>query len=140
MSQIMPQPSEEHIDVVMINLCYLRLKSSLEEGLMFTKHGHLEIDGYTHKRVGNVIDWRSGYFTFVGGNLVNWRIEKQGYSSIVKYAEVEVRGITHDIRELLWLKRIMMEIGFAPTSEMKKMFTLWFILKELEDEQISKSR
>ncbi|KAK3025746.1 hypothetical protein RJ639_040438 [Escallonia herrerae] len=51
-------------------------KSSPGKGLMFRKHHHLDIDGNTDADwAGNATDRRSmsGYFTFVGGNLVTWR-------------------------------------------------------------------
>ncbi|XP_048427877.1 uncharacterized mitochondrial protein AtMg00810-like [Pyrus x bretschneideri] len=44
------------------------------------KHGHLEVKGYTDADwAGNITDGRStsGYFTFIGGNLVTWRSKKQ---------------------------------------------------------------
>ena len=33
-------------------------------------------------------------------------------------AEAEFRGMVKGICELLWLKRLLTEIGFAPSSEM----------------------
>ena len=49
------------------------LKGTIGKGIMFSKNGHLEITGYTDADwVGNISDRKStsGYFTFVGGNLV----------------------------------------------------------------------
>jgi len=42
------------------------------KGLMFSKNNHLNVEGYTDDWVGNVLDkkFTSGYFTFVGENLV----------------------------------------------------------------------
>ena len=45
-------------------------------GLVFSKNGHLNVEGYTDADwAGSISDRRStsGYFTFVGGNLVTWR-------------------------------------------------------------------
>ena len=48
---------------------------------MFSNHNNiLEICGFTNADLaGNITDQRStsGYFTFVGGNLVMWRSKKQ---------------------------------------------------------------
>ena len=47
---------------------------------MFCKYGHTDVEGYTDADwAGSVTDRRStsGYFTFVGGNLVTWRSKKQ---------------------------------------------------------------
>ncbi|CAL9022112.1 unnamed protein product, partial [Prunus brigantina] len=70
-SQFMHSPSEDHMNSVLRILRYL--KSAPGKGLMFSKHGHLNIDGYSDADwAGNVTDRKStsGYFTFVGGNLV----------------------------------------------------------------------
>ena len=64
-------PSEYHKDAVMRILRYL--KSSPGKGLMFLKNDHLNVDGYTDADwAGNITDSKStsGYFTFVGDNLV----------------------------------------------------------------------
>jgi len=70
-SQFMHYPSEEHMDVVVRILRYL--KSAPGRGLLFSKNGHLEVEGYTDADwAGNISDRKStsGYFTFIGGNLV----------------------------------------------------------------------
>ncbi|CAL8168114.1 unnamed protein product [Prunus armeniaca] len=77
-SQFIHSPSEDHMNAVLRILRYL--KSAPAKGLMFSKHGHLNIDGYSDADwAGNVTDRKStsGYFTFVGGNLVTWRSKKQ---------------------------------------------------------------
>ncbi|XP_022876792.1 uncharacterized protein LOC111394998 [Olea europaea var. sylvestris] len=73
-SQFMHAPSEKHIDAVYRILRYL--KRSLGKGLLFSRNDGLNIEGYTDA------DWAgdqttrkstSGYFTFVGSNLVTNR-------------------------------------------------------------------
>jgi hypothetical protein len=76
-SQFMHCPSKNHMDTVVQIIRYL--KSAPGKGLMFSKNGHLDIEGYTNVDwVGNLSDRKSisGYFTFVGGNLVTWRSKK----------------------------------------------------------------
>ncbi|KAL0393486.1 UNVERIFIED_CONTAM: Retrovirus-related Pol polyprotein from transposon RE1 [Sesamum latifolium] len=73
-SQFMHSPSEEHINAITRILRYL--KSSPGKGIMFTKGNNLNISAYTDADwAGSVEDRRStsGYFTFVGENLVTWR-------------------------------------------------------------------
>uniref|UniRef100_A0A2N9HID0 GAG-pre-integrase domain-containing protein n=1 Tax=Fagus sylvatica TaxID=28930 RepID=A0A2N9HID0_FAGSY len=109
---------EEHMEAVTRILKYL--KSSPGKGLMFSKNDHLEVEGYTDADwAGNISDRKStsGYFTFVGGNLVTWRSKKQKVVALSS-AEAEFRGMAKGLCELLWLKRLLTEIGFAPTSEM----------------------
>ncbi|CAL9025926.1 unnamed protein product, partial [Prunus brigantina] len=101
-SQFMHSPSEDHMNAVLRILRYL--KSAPGKGLMFSKHGHLNIDGYSDADwAGNVTDRKStsGYFTFVGGNLVTWRSKKQNVVALSS-AEAEFRGMTKRICELLW--------------------------------------
>ena len=117
-SQFMHCPSEEHMEAVTRILKYL--KSSPGKGLMFSKNDHLEVEGYTDADwAGNISDRKStsGYFTFVGGNLVTWRSKKQKVVALSS-AEAEFRGMAKGLCELLWLKRLLTEIGFAATSEM----------------------
>ena len=117
-SQFMHCPSEDHMDAVIRILRYL--KSSPGKGLMFSKNNHLNVDGYTDADwAGNISDRKStsGYFTFVGGNLVTWRSKKQKVVALSS-AEAEFRGMAKGLCELLWLRRLLAEIGFAPSSEM----------------------
>lgn len=79
-NQFMHAPSEEHLHAVNRILRYL--KGTPGKGLLFSKHGVSSIEGYTDADA----DWagdqttrksKSGYFTFVNGNLVTWRSKKQ---------------------------------------------------------------
>ena len=65
--------------------------------------------------VGAIDDRRStsGNFTFVGGNLVTWRSKKQNvvaHSSV----EAEFRGMALGICEALWLRLLLMDLGYLP--------------------------
>ncbi|CAL2271851.1 unnamed protein product [Prunus armeniaca] len=96
------------------------LKSAPGKGLIFSKHGHLNIDGYSDADwAGNVTDRKStsGYFTFVGGNLVTWRSKKQNVVALSS-AEAEFRGMTKGICELIWLRKLLTKLGYKPTSTM----------------------
>ncbi|KAK3004952.1 hypothetical protein RJ639_020199 [Escallonia herrerae] len=117
-SQFMHNPSKDHMNAVIRILQYL--KSSPGKGLMFRKHHHLDIDGYTDADwAGNATDRRStsGYFKFVGGNLVTWRSKKQNVVALSS-AEAEFRGMAKGLCELLWLKVLLAEIGYSSKSSM----------------------
>lgn len=106
-SQFMHNPSEEHMKAVIRILRYL--KASPGKGLMFRKCNHLNIDGYTDADwAGSITDRKStsGYFTFVGGNLVTWRSKKQKVVALSS-AEAEFRGMAKGLCELLWLKELL---------------------------------
>ena len=87
---------------------------------MFSKHGHLDIVGYTNSDfAGSILDRKStsGYVSFVGGNLVTWRSEKQNVLSLSS-AEVEYRDFHHATTELAWLKILLKELEFGPKKPM----------------------
>ena len=81
----------------------------------------MNITGYCDADwAGCVVDRRStaGYFTFVGGNLVTWKSKKQNVVALSS-AEAEFRGMVKGICELLWLRKLLTELGFEPSTEMK---------------------
>ncbi|CAL5428100.1 unnamed protein product [Camellia sinensis] len=118
-SQFMHSPSEEHMNAVIRILRYL--KSSPGKGIMFTKGCNLEVEGYTDADWAGSIDDRrstSGYFTFVGGNLVTWRSKKQEVVARSS-AEAEYRGMAKGVCELLWIKSLMQDLHIKQTNPMR---------------------
>ena len=118
-NQFMHSPKEEHMNVVIRILRYL--KSSLGKGIMFTKGNNLDIRGYTDAGQAGSIDDRcstSGYFTFIGGNLVTWRSKKQDIAA-KSSAEAKYRGMAKGICELLWLKMMLEELKVTKEEPMK---------------------
>ncbi|KAL6335920.1 hypothetical protein AAG906_003545 [Vitis piasezkii] len=117
-SQFMHNSSEDHMGVVIRILRYL--KSSPGKGLMFSENVHLNIEGYMNADwAGNILDRNStsGYFTFMGGNLVTWRSKKQKVVALSS-AEVEFRDMAKGLCELLWLRSLLIEVDFPPSSTM----------------------
>ncbi|GKA15748.1 putative RNA-directed DNA polymerase [Tanacetum coccineum] len=117
-SRFMHAPNKDHMKAVIRILRYL--KSSPGKGLFFAKTGSLEVEGYTDADwAGDKSDGKStsGYFTFVGGNLVTWRSKKQKVVARSS-AESEFRGMVHGVCELLWIKRIMRDLGFEVRESM----------------------
>jgi hypothetical protein len=56
------------------------LKGTPGRRLWFKKNGHLDLEGYYDADWASSRDDRrstSGYYVFVGGNLVSWRSKKQ---------------------------------------------------------------
>lgn len=114
-SQFMHDPSEQHMNAVMHILRYLN--SAPGKGMLFTKNGNLQdIDVYTDADWAGALDDRrstSGYFTFMGGNLVTWRSKKQNVVARSS-AEAEFRGLTLGLCEALWLKHFLEDLGYSP--------------------------
>ncbi|KAK9065205.1 hypothetical protein SSX86_016588 [Deinandra increscens subsp. villosa] len=117
----MHKPQVTHMEAVMRIVRYL--KGTVGHGVLFKPNGHLETHGYTDTNwAGDKGDRRStsGYFTFVGGNLVTWRSKKQKVVALSS-AEAEFRGVARGLAELLWIRKLLIEIGFAPTKTSKLM-------------------
>ncbi|CAL8157474.1 unnamed protein product [Prunus armeniaca] len=115
-SQFMHSPSEDHMGAVMRILRYLKVTPG--KGLMFCKNGHTDVEGYTDADWAGSVTNRcsmSGYFTFVGGNLVTWRSKKQ---KVVSRSSAEYRGMAQGVCELLWLRRLLRDLGFGPQKPM----------------------
>ncbi|RVW37258.1 Retrovirus-related Pol polyprotein from transposon RE1 [Vitis vinifera] len=78
-SQYMYNSGEQHMNAVMRILRYL--KNAPGKGILFTKNvDHQSIEVCTDVDWVGVVDDRrstSGYFSFVGGNLVTWKSKKQ---------------------------------------------------------------
>ena len=114
----MHNPSDRHMSAVNRILAYL--KSSPGKCIMFSKHGHLYIMGYTDSDfAGSKLDRKStsGYVSFVGDNLVTWRSKKQNVVSLSS-AEAEYRALHHATTELTWLRILLGELGYGPQKPM----------------------
>ncbi|KAJ0927704.1 putative RNA-directed DNA polymerase [Helianthus annuus] len=115
-SQFMHQPQVSHMEAVWRIIRYL--KGTTSYGILFQPNKHLKIQAYTDA------DWAgdkgnrrstSGYFTLVGGNLVTWKSKKQKVVALSS-AEAEFRGIARGLAEVLWIRKLLSEIGFSQTS------------------------
>ncbi|CAN6720151.1 unnamed protein product [Malus baccata var. baccata] len=118
-SQFMHSPSVDHMEAMMRILAYL--KSAPGKGVLYESHGHMRIEGFTDADwASDVTDRRStsGYFTFVGGNLVMWRSKKQNVVSRSS-VEAEYRGMAHGVCEMLWLRKLLESLGFTQKEAMK---------------------
>lgn len=119
-SQFMHNPGKQHLNAVMRILRYL--KSAPGKGILFTKNVDCKsIDAYSDADWAGAVDNRrstSGYFTFVGGNLVTWRSKKQNVVARSS-AEAEFRGMALGICEVLWLRLLLKDLGYLPTQPIR---------------------
>ena len=118
-SQFMHNPGEQHMNAVMRILRYL--KSAPGKGILFTKNVECQsVDAYSDANWAGAIHDRqstSRYFTSVGSNLVTWRSKKQNVVARSS-AEAEFRGMALEICEALWLRLLLMDLGW-PTQPIR---------------------
>ena len=116
-SQFMHNPEEQHMNAVMRILRYL--KHAPGKGILFSKNkDYQNVHAYTDADWAGAVDDRrstSGYFTFVGGNLVTWRSKKQNVVARSS-AEAEFRGMALGICEALWLRFLLQDLGYQPNQ------------------------
>lgn len=89
------------------------LKGTPGKGLFFKKQEQRLIEVYSDANWGGTYkDKRStlGYCSFVWGNLVTWKSQKQRVVS-KSSAESELRSLSQGISEGLWIRRVMEEIN-----------------------------
>nr|GEX57191.1 putative ribonuclease H-like domain-containing protein [Tanacetum cinerariifolium] len=113
-SQFMHQPQATHINAVLRIIRYL--KGTTRHMVLFKSNGHLNIRVYTNAdRAGDKGNRRStsGYFSLVGDNLVTWKSKKQKVVSLSS-VEAELRGISRGLAEVLWIRKLLTEVGFPP--------------------------
>lgn len=119
-SSFMHNPGEQHMNAVIRILRYL--KGTIGKGVLFKKTGNCcDVDVYTDADWAGAIDDRrstSGYFTFLGGNLVTWRSKKQTVVARSS-AEAELRGLVLGLCEGLWLKMLLRDLGCMTTRPIK---------------------
>ncbi|XP_059636051.1 uncharacterized mitochondrial protein AtMg00810-like [Cornus florida] len=118
-SQFMHNPKESHFRGMYRILQYL--KGTPGKGILFKKGKELILKAYTDADfAGSLIDRRStsGYCTFLRGNLVTWRSEKQNVVARSS-TEVEFRAMTLGICKLLWLKIVLEDLRVKWEGPMK---------------------
>ncbi|GKA90709.1 retrotransposon protein, putative, ty1-copia subclass [Tanacetum coccineum] len=99
------------------------LKGTTGHGILFKSNGHLKSQLYTDADwAGDKNNRRStaGYFTLVCGNLVTRRSKKHKVVALSS-VEAEFRGITRGITEVLWIRKLLTEIGYPPQEPSKVM-------------------
>ncbi|XP_021986575.1 secreted RxLR effector protein 161-like [Helianthus annuus] len=120
-SKFMHQPQVAHMEAAQRILRYL--KGTVGHGVLFKTNGHLNVELNTDA------DWAgdkgnrrstSRYFSLVDGNLVTWRSKKQKVVALSS-AEAEFRGIARGLNEVLWIRKLLEDIGFFQKEPSKVM-------------------
>ena len=91
------------------------IKGTPGQGVLYENKGHTHIVGYCDADwVGSPADRRStsGYYVFMGGNLISWKSKKQDVVARSS-AKAEYRAMTLATCELIWLKQLHQELRFG---------------------------
>ena len=107
----MSTPTVDHWVAVEQILYYL--KGALRRGILHRNHGHNRIKCFTNADwAGSQEDRRSisGYYVFVGGNLVSWKSKKQRVVSCSS-AKSEYGAMTRSVREIMWLHQLLLAVS-----------------------------
>lgn len=118
-SQYMHSPTNCHLSAVMRILRYL--KGAPGQGLFFKKTADKSISIFTDADWGgSKKDMRStsGYATYLWGNLVTWRSKKQTVVARSS-AEAELRALALGICEGLWIKRVLLDLGYIESINIR---------------------
>ena len=92
-------------------LCYLKGAPGL--GILYSNHGHNRVECFTNADWAGLKEDKkstSGYYVFVGENLVSWKSKKQRVVSCSS-VESEYRATTQPVCEIMWLHQLLMEVS-----------------------------
>ncbi|RVW83660.1 Retrovirus-related Pol polyprotein from transposon RE1 [Vitis vinifera] len=101
-----------------------RYRRLVGQGVLYENRGHTKVVGYTDA------DWAdsptdrrstSGYYVFIGGNLISWKSKKQDVVARSS-AEAEYQAMTLATCELIWLKHLLRELRFGKDEQMKLIY------------------
>ncbi|XP_073154150.1 secreted RxLR effector protein 161-like [Henckelia pumila] len=120
-SRFMSKPSREHWQAVNLLFRYLKGPSNLK--LVYSNHSAetCEVKGYCD--YASDLDKRrsiSGYVFTVGGNIVSWKSSLQNVVAL-STTEAEYISLTEAVKEGLWIKGFVFELGFD-----QKMVTIFY--------------
>ncbi|CAI7766191.1 unnamed protein product, partial [Closterium sp. NIES-53] len=115
---------------------YSAVRQRLQRGAADLSKGEMLLTCYTDARFNSVkVDGTSigGYVCLFGGGAVSWRSKKQNEVGLSS-CETEYMALHHGVKEVVWLRRLLEEIGVCqrePTVMPK-----WHWVRRLLDKEV----
>ncbi|XP_073039066.1 secreted RxLR effector protein 161-like [Primulina eburnea] len=117
-SRFMSKPSREHWQAVKWLLRYLKETKKLKLVYSRSQQSTCEVIGYCDSDYAADLDKRrslSGYVFTVGGNVVSWKSSLQHVIAL-STTEAEYISLTEAVKEALWIKGFVNELGYEQNS------------------------
>ena len=118
-SQFLQSPCDSQWDAAVHIPHYVKGRPSQE--VLYENRGYTQIVGYSDANWGGSPTYRrsiSGYWVFIGGNLISWKSKKQDVV-VRSSAEAEHRVMALATCELIWLKHLLQELKFGKDGQIK---------------------
>ncbi|XP_048637564.1 uncharacterized mitochondrial protein AtMg00810-like [Brassica napus] len=112
----MHDPRLPHLNALKRVLRYL--KGTLDQGLQLFKSTSTQLTAYTDADWTGCPDTRrstSGYFIFLGDNLLSWSSKRQPTVSRSS-AEAEYKGVANVVAETCYIRNLLLELGCPLTT------------------------
>jgi hypothetical protein len=106
----MHDPREQHLSLVKRVLRYI--KGTLHHGLQLAPSATDRLVAYTDADWAGCPDTRrstSGYFVFLGDNLISWSSKRQ-HTVSRSSTEAEYRAVANAVAEASWLRQLLQEL------------------------------
>lgn len=119
LSQFMQVPLEAHWEAALRTVRYL--KGSPGQGVLLRADSDLRITAYCESDYNSCLLTRrslSAYIVLLGSSPISWKTKKQEVVSMSS-AEAEYRSMAFALKELKWLKQLLLSFGIPHNSPMQ---------------------
>ena len=116
LSQFVSTPKQPHLQAVHHLLRYIKHNPS--QGLFFSTTRSLQLKAFSDSDWAGCIDTRrsvTGFCVFLGDSLISWKSKKQTVVSRSS-TEAEYRALAAVTGEIIWLRQLMHDFGFPPST------------------------
>ncbi|XP_019087396.1 PREDICTED: uncharacterized protein LOC109127273 [Camelina sativa] len=118
LSQFMQNPREDHWQAALRVVKYL--KGTVGRGILLKARTNFQVTGWCDSDYSSCPLTRrsvTGYIVQLGASPVSWKTKKQDTVSLSS-AEAEYRAMVHLTKELLWVKRVLTDLGIVHPQPM----------------------